>query len=59
MRVDVTDGDAVAAAAAELGPVDILVNSAGIVGPNKPLCETTRGLATHVFEVNVLGHRPT
>ena len=31
--VDITDPTAVARAAAEIGPVDILINSAGIVGP--------------------------
>jgi NAD(P)-dependent dehydrogenase (short-subunit alcohol dehydrogenase family) len=39
LRVDVTDADAVRAAAARVGPVDILVNSAGIVGPSAPLWE--------------------
>jgi 3-oxoacyl-[acyl-carrier protein] reductase len=37
--LDVTDAAAVQAAADEVGPVDILVNSAGIVGPNAPLWE--------------------
>lgn len=36
--VDVTDADAVQTAA--VGPVDILINSAGIVGPTSPLRET-------------------
>jgi 3-oxoacyl-[acyl-carrier protein] reductase len=35
-RLDVTDPAAVAAAAAEAGPVDILVTSAGISGPAAP-----------------------
>ncbi|MEV4250371.1 hypothetical protein AB0J63_44090 [Streptosporangium canum] len=35
--VDVTDADAVQAAADDVGPVDILINSAGIVGPTSPL----------------------
>ena len=39
VRVDVTDAAAVHAAAASLGPVDILINSAGVVGPNAPLWE--------------------
>ncbi|MGI8451483.1 MAG: SDR family NAD(P)-dependent oxidoreductase, partial [Streptosporangiaceae bacterium] len=38
---DVTDAAAVAAALAGIGTVDILVNSAGIVGPNKPLWEVS------------------
>ncbi len=37
--VDVADPVAVAAAADRIGPVDILINSAGIVGPNMPLWE--------------------
>jgi NAD(P)-dependent dehydrogenase (short-subunit alcohol dehydrogenase family) len=51
----VTDDAAVAALAAELGPVDILVNSAGIVGPNKPLLETTAAEWRRTFDVNVAG----
>lgn len=54
-RVDVTDADAVHALAARLGTVDILVNSAGVVGPNLPLVETTRQQWRDTFEVNVLG----
>ena len=53
--VDVTDDVALAAAAEELGPVDILINSAGIVGPNKPLVDTTADEWRGVLEVNVLG----
>src|SRR4029453_637270 len=40
VTADVTDEEAVRKAADEAGPVDVLVNSAGIVGPNKPLLET-------------------
>ena len=53
--VDVTDEAALAAAAAEIGPVDVLVNSAGVVGPNKPLLETTTAEWRHTFDINVLG----
>ena len=35
--VDVADSAAVEAAVREVGAVDILINSAGIVGPGKPL----------------------
>ncbi|GAA1973674.1 SDR family NAD(P)-dependent oxidoreductase [Microbacterium pumilum] len=53
--VDVTDTRAVDAAVAAAGPVDILVNSAGIVGPNKPLWETSPDEWTRTFDVNVHG----
>jgi 3-oxoacyl-[acyl-carrier protein] reductase len=53
--LDVTDDAAVARAAADLGPVDILLNSAGIVGPNKPLWETTEAEWAETFAVNVHG----
>jgi NAD(P)-dependent dehydrogenase (short-subunit alcohol dehydrogenase family) len=53
--VDVTDDQAVQAAAATLGDVDVLINSAGIVGPGKPLVETNADEWRRVFEVNVLG----
>lgn len=54
-RVDVTDEAALAALAGVVGPVDILVNSAGIVGPNTPLLETTTAEWEQTFAVNVLG----
>lgn len=53
--VDVTDDAALAAIAAEIGGADILVNSAGIVGPNKPLLETTAEEWRRTLDVNVLG----
>jgi 2-dehydro-3-deoxy-L-rhamnonate dehydrogenase (NAD+) len=52
---DVTDPRAVAAAIEAIGPVDILVNSAGIVGPNKPLWEVTDEEWAATFAVNVNG----
>ena len=52
---DVTDSTAVARAAAEIGPIDILVNSAGIIGPNKPLWEITDEEWALTFAVNVFG----
>lgn len=52
---DVTDERALRRAYAEVGPVDVLVNSAGIVGPNKSLLETTPEDWHRVFDVNVLG----
>ncbi|MET0854256.1 MAG: SDR family NAD(P)-dependent oxidoreductase [Microterricola sp.] len=53
--VDVTDGAAVEAAVAAIGQVDILINSAGIVGPNKLLWETTDAEWRRTFDVNVFG----
>lgn len=53
--VDVTDEDAVQGALARIGPVDVLVNSAGIVGPNAPLWEVSTADWEHTFSVNVTG----
>lgn len=53
--VDVSDTESVAAAVAEVGSVDILVNSAGIVGPNKPLWEADDAEFEKTFAVNVGG----
>ena len=55
LHLDVTDAEAVTRATEGVGPVDVLVNSAGIVGPNKPLLETAPDEWRRVFEVNVLG----
>jgi NAD(P)-dependent dehydrogenase (short-subunit alcohol dehydrogenase family) len=55
VRLDVTDDDAVSRAVAELGPIDIVLNSAGIVGPNTPLWETSREEWDATFAVNVHG----
>jgi len=55
VSADVTDEAALRRLADEIGHIEVLVNSAGIVGPNKPLLETTAEEWRHVFEVNVLG----
>jgi len=52
---DVTDEVVLRRMAAEIGPVDVLINSAGIIGPNKPLVETAAEEWRRVFDVNVLG----
>ncbi|WP_436789981.1 SDR family NAD(P)-dependent oxidoreductase [Yinghuangia sp. YIM S10712] len=52
---DVTDDEALRDAARRIGHVDILVNSAGIVGPNEPLLDTTPDQWRRVLDVNVLG----
>lgn len=54
-RCDIGDEQAVAALAAEVGPVDILVNSAGIQGPEAALLDTRLADWRRVFGVNVDG----
>jgi 2-dehydro-3-deoxy-L-rhamnonate dehydrogenase (NAD+) len=53
--VDVTDHRALSRAIADLGPIDILINSAGIVGPNLPLWQVPPAEWVRTFEVNVHG----
>jgi 2-dehydro-3-deoxy-L-rhamnonate dehydrogenase (NAD+) len=55
LQLDVTDDGAVAAAVRELGRVDVLLNSAGVIGPNRPLWETTAEEWRDTFAVNVHG----
>jgi 3-oxoacyl-[acyl-carrier protein] reductase len=55
LEVDVTDLDQLVAAAQGAGPVDVLVNSAGVVGPNKPLLSTTPDEWRRTMDVNILG----
>jgi 3-oxoacyl-[acyl-carrier protein] reductase len=55
LHIDITDQNALAEASAHIGPVDILINSAGIVGPNKPILDTDPDEWRRVFDVNVLG----
>lgn len=55
VSLDVTDDAAVSRVVTELGPIDILLNSAGIVGPGLPLWETTRDEWDATFAVNVHG----
>lgn len=55
VRLDVTDDEAVTQVVAELEPIDVLLNSAGIVGPNIPLWETNRNEWDATFAVNVYG----
>lgn len=53
--VDITDEHAVADACRTVGTVDVLVNSAGIVGPNMPLWEVPPPEWQRTFDVNVGG----
>jgi 2-dehydro-3-deoxy-L-rhamnonate dehydrogenase (NAD+) len=53
--LDITDEAAVLAAAGPIGPVDVLVNSAGVVGQSAPLLQTDRAQWQHVLDVNVIG----
>jgi 3-oxoacyl-[acyl-carrier protein] reductase len=55
VTADVTDEAALREVAGRIGPVDVLVNSAGIVGANKPLLDTTTQEWQRVLDVNVLG----
>ncbi len=54
-HLDVTDPSAISALSERLGRVDILVNSAGVVGPNGPLTDTDLDAWRHTFAVNVDG----
>ncbi|MFF0815403.1 SDR family NAD(P)-dependent oxidoreductase [Rhodococcus sp. NPDC003318] len=55
VRLDVTDPDAVERVRADLGPVDILVNSAGVVGPSAPLVDVHLDHWRRTFRINVDG----
>lgn len=54
-QLDVTDEVAVSNLPKQLPPIDILVTSAGIVGPNIPLLQSGSQQWKSVFDVNVLG----
>ncbi len=51
--VDVTDREAVVTAAAAAGPVDVLVNNAGVVS-GQPLLDTTDEAIERTMKVNVM-----
>ena len=52
---DVTDAEAIQAAFAEIGPVDVLVNNAGVLGPIGPFWEAPFDDWWHAMDVNVRG----
>jgi 3-oxoacyl-[acyl-carrier protein] reductase len=53
--LDVSDTEAVNRVVAEAGPIDIVVNSAGIVGPNKPVWEVGDVEFEKTLDVNLGG----
>ncbi|OJX62244.1 MAG: 3-oxoacyl-ACP reductase [Micrococcales bacterium 73-13] len=53
--LDVTDEVAVGELADSTGPIDVLVNSAGIVGPSAAFTDTTAEQWRRVLDVNVIG----
>ena len=53
--LDVTDFDAVQAAVAEIGPVDVVVNGAGIIGPQLPIWEVPQEDWERTLAVNLTG----
>lgn len=55
LQLDVTDLDAVIRLVSEAGPFDVLVNSAGIVGPNTVLWEVEPDEWKKTLEVNLTG----
>lgn len=59
VQADVTDPTTIDAALleteAQLGPVSILVNSAGVAGPNHPLAEYPPDAWRNVIDVNLMG----
>ncbi|MDX2968627.1 SDR family NAD(P)-dependent oxidoreductase [Kribbella solani] len=55
LTADVTDEQALRRLAEQVGPVDVLINSAGVVGPNTPLLDTTSDDWHRVIDVNVIG----
>ncbi len=54
-RVDVSDPDSVAALRDRVGAVDVLVNSAGIIGPSAPLVDLDLNTWRRTFAVNTDG----
>jgi 3-oxoacyl-[acyl-carrier protein] reductase len=55
LAVDVSDSTAISKAIAAAGPIDILVNCAGVVGPTTPLWEIEAADWDKTFAVNVRG----
>jgi 3-oxoacyl-[acyl-carrier protein] reductase len=54
-QIDISDSGQVNNAVAEIGPVDILINSAGITGPNTPLTQTSDVDWNRTIAINLNG----
>lgn len=54
-QVDISNSEQVNTAVAQIGSVDILINSAGITGPNTPLAQTSDAEWNRTFAINVNG----
>ncbi|MGG7104655.1 SDR family NAD(P)-dependent oxidoreductase [Rhodococcus sp. 24CO] len=54
-RLDVSDAAAVDELCARIGKVDIMINSAGIVGPSAPLADVSLADWQRTFRINVEG----
>jgi NAD(P)-dependent dehydrogenase (short-subunit alcohol dehydrogenase family) len=53
--VDISDSEQVRQLREDVGPIDILVNSAGVVGPNRPTWEVTDDEWDQTLAVNLTG----
>ena len=53
--LDVTDDASIAAAARQVGTLDVLVNNAGISGDDKSLDQEDTGTVRRIYETNVFG----
>lgn len=53
--LDVSDSGAVAELVDDLSPIDVLVNSAGVVGPNMPVWEVEDDAWLRTIDVNLTG----
>jgi 3-oxoacyl-[acyl-carrier protein] reductase len=54
-KLDVTDPDSIRALREVVGPVGILINSAGVVGPSRPLVDVSLDDWRTTFRINVDG----
>lgn len=55
VEADVSDSASIDGLRSHVGTVDIVINSAGIVGPNKPMWEVTDEEFRRTIDINVVG----